>query len=78
MSHKEHQQWMSNLVPESFSWIGDQISSNITIIQDYPETKIGFKQVWLLFTSTLTLMFIISCIRGKANDWKNRMKPKLD
>ena len=67
--------WIENVVPESLKWVQE----NITTIQDYSPIEthgIGFKQVWMLISGVMTIGFILSCIRGKANAWRERTKFK--
>ena len=54
------------------------MNSNITTVQEYvPETRwIGFKQVWFVITTLMTLTFVVSCVKGKAKAWETRTKTK--
>ena len=55
----------------------DWMNNNMTTISEYSPVEtnsISFKKIWLCFTTGLTVLFIISCIRGKSKAWEDRQK----
>jgi len=67
---------ITNMIPKStMSWMNKNITLDYVPIEN---PGIGFKQLWMMITIITTTLFVLSCIRGKAEAWRSRVHKKHD